>query len=262
MVPITEGVTHRRSISQLKTYTRCGELYRLERTLDLGEYPAAWTFLGTAFHGAYQEWEESGRSVDFLAIFLQDYDGLIDIARESVPSLSRWGRPPGMSVEKSITHYRNRGIKDIPLYEERCRSADWSVVGIEEEFAIDILPDIQVRGAIDRIQRYPDGRYAIEDIKTGSPDESEPDIRQLLFYGFVAINYLNIPVTHGRYWFSKLDRGGDWVDLRDTTLGEWQTTFRMLNDGIMDEIFLPNPGSKCKLCSVKNYCSLLGSEKV
>lgn len=242
-----------RSISQLKTYTRCGLLYKLERLERLGEFPAAWTALGSAFHETYHEWELSDRQTDWGAEFAIRYDQLIERARSDQPDLKLWGRPPGMSVDKSIVHYRKRGLeKDVPQYRSRCEESSWEVVALEQEFSID-LDGIVVNGAIDRIQEYPGDGLALEDLKTGSPDD-EDDSRQLEFYGFVGNALFDYGIRNVRYWFTKLDRPGKWIKLSKPR-DYWVEQFHLLNEVIEGGIFLPNPGKKCQLCSVKPWCS-------
>jgi putative RecB family exonuclease len=253
-------------VSQLKTWTKCGERYDLERNFDLGEFPAAWTTLGTSFHVAYDRWESSGRTSDFLADFLDDYDSELSAARERVPDWRRWGKPPGMSVEKSISHYRNRGIKDIPIFMERRLTAEYEVVDTEVEFEIELVPrylqsdddELRIKGSIDCLLRWPDGSLTIDDVKTGSPDNSEDDIRQLQVYLFAG-QKTGLNVTAARYWFTKLDRASPWVTLKPWMDEDYFTgVFETLDTAIGRSIFLPNPGKHCGLCSFKSVCSVMG----
>lgn len=257
-----------RSISQLKTYTRCGELYRIERQTDADEPPAAWTALGSAFHMAYEDWERSERSLDFRAKFFEQYDMLIDECRGLQPDLKLWATPPGMSAETSIKHYRKRGgEKDVPNYIQHCEEAPWELVSLETPIDVTLFGGIFVRGTLDRLEFFPGtSEYAIEDIKTGSPEDEE-DTRQLEFYAF-AYNYIlglkaEHPdrVTKVRYWFTKVNRGSPWVFVDPKKdMAYWSKLFGDLDRAIREEIFLPNPGKKCGLCSYYKVCSFKGEQ--
>lgn len=255
IVSDAENERHR-SISQLKTYTRCGEQYRLERIEEHPETPAAWTALGTAFHESYQAWEESERSLDFGEKFLGLYDTLIDDWRSEFPDLNQWAKPPGMSVVTSINHYRKRALAhDVPEYQLHCEQSAGEVVGIEIPFSID-LGGVRVQGRIDKVEYYPGSdMYVVEDLKTGSP-EADDDTRQTEFYGFVA-NELGYEVKKARYWYTKVNRGGDWVEVNKPKT-YWLRMFEQLDWAIEDKLFLPNPGKICGLCTYRKACSFKG----
>jgi putative RecB family exonuclease len=170
-----------------------------------------------------------------------------------------------MGVEKSIIHYRNRGIKDIPIFMDRRLTADYEVVKTELEFELELqdeesryLGPLVIKGGIDCILRWPDGRLTIDDVKTGSPDNSEDDIRQLQFYLFAA-EKLGYVVSAARYWFTKLDRASPWVTLKPWMDEDYFSgVFEDLDKAIGHGIFLPNPGKHCGLCSFKSVCSVMG----
>ena len=257
-----------RSVSQLKSVTRCGEAYRVSRlqTPRPPYRPAPWTILGLALHEAVMAWESDDRRGSLADRFASAYDLEVSRAWERQPDPDLWLLPPNTkTVKAAIANYRRRGIeRDAKLYEERCREAEWEIMtlpdgrkALELEFSLD-LNGVTVKGAIDRILWYPKlGIAAKEDLKTGGPDD-ENDVRQLAIYRIAALECYKVNLTHGRYWFTKLDRPGEWVDLtrydRQYLTEQYHILDRMIEQGLL----LPNPGKICKLCDVRPWCREMG----
>jgi putative RecB family exonuclease len=161
--------------------------------------------------------------------------------------------------------YRNRGLeRDVPQYLSRCLEAEWEIYRFDDgsqalELPYEItLGEVVVKGYIDRIQWWPERGYAtLEDLKTGNLEKW--DRRQLGTYSLAAGMEYGIEINHARYWFTKTDQPSDWFDMSryDT---EYLTKIYADVDRIIDQqLFLPNPGDHCTLCSVKPYCRELGS---
>lgn len=249
-----------RSISQLKTFTKCGERFLLERIhrAQMPARPAPWTIMGVAVHGAIMEWEKASRQIDVLELYYEMYDEQVEGAWQEQPAERYWFLPPmAKNVSKSLASYRERGYEQLEVYLETVEKAPWVLEKIEEPFEID-LDGIVVRGAVDRLLYYPGSDlYVVEDLKTGSPQD-EDDARQLGFYALVARELWDIPVTKGQYWFTKLNRSSPEVDLERFDFNFWAETFKILDSSIDQGLFLPNPGKQCGLCSVRPWCSTQG----
>ena len=210
------------------------------------------------FHDTVMEWEKSDREIDPFKYFGTKYDAMVVEEWDKQPDEDYWILPPGTkTVKSSIINHRKRGLDDLVRYVDRCRDASWELSCLEREFEIGI-GGVTVRGAVDRILFYPTTEeYLIEDLKTGSP-KGEEDVRQLGFYAYVARTLWDIPVLEGRYWFTKLDRGSDVVDLSGFDQGYWERSFERLDAGINQGLFLAQPGYQCGLCSVRPWCSTMG----
>lgn len=259
-----------RSVSQLKALSSCGERFRLERLMryDLPVTPSPWTGLGIALHEAFCDWEKFDRQIDVCEYFLKYYNAYIEDSLEKQPDLEYWVIPPGSKdVKKSIESYRNRGLtKDVPTYRDRCLEAEWEIYTFEDgtkalelEYEI-VLNGVTVKGAVDRVQWWPDGRATIEDLKSGNLEYW--DQRQIGTYAYALREVYDIPVRWGRYWFTKTDQPSEWYDLAryDTDyLGELYST---LDKVVGQKLFLPNPGDHCKLCSVRPYCRENGWKEI
>lgn len=266
---MSDHKTYTRSVSQLKSVTKCGESFAISRGFR-GERPPkrpwAQTVAGSAFHEMIVAWERSERSTDPLALFETFWESELEKAKEEQPDLALWMRAPRVkSGEASLKAVYKRFVeKDVPDYIARCREADWELFklpdgspALEIEFEID-LEGITVRGYIDRIQWWPSAKMvAVEDTKTGNID-GEVDSRQLGLYRLGAEEVYDIDLTHGRYWFTKLDRGSDWVDLTRYSREKLAEDYRKLTEIIQQDLLLPNPGKHCQLCDVRPWCSELG----
>lgn len=258
-----------RSVSQLKSATKCGESYAISRGFR-GERPPsrpwAQTVAGRAFHDMIMEWEKSERTLDPLQTFNTHWDKFLAEAKAEQPDLSLWMRPPGTKTgETAIKNVHKRFVeKDIPKYIQRCKEAEWEVfrladgrLALEIEFELD-LDGLTVRGTIDRIQWWPEAKMvAVEDTKTGSPDD-EDDARQLGLYRFGAEEVYDIDLTMGRYWFTKLDRPSSWFDLTRYSRERLTEHYHKLDNIIQQDLLLPNPGKGCKLCDVRPWCGEQG----
>lgn len=262
---MSEQKRYSRSISQVKQLTKCGQAYYLERlNRDLvPRRPAAWSISGSAFHEALLRWEKSERTDSLLELFEVEYDRMVDEEKEKQPNLDLWMKPPRTkSVEQDIKNYRKRFLeKDVPNYERRCREAEWEILrlddgtpAIELDFEIEV-GGIPVRGAIDRIQWWPNQGFAtVEDTKTGSPDNHEFDHRQLGLYAYALEVNLGISLMYSRYWFTKVDRGSQWVNIERYNEEYWTQVITTTDKIIQQGLFLANPGKHCELCPVRPYC--------
>lgn len=256
-------------MSQLKSFTRCGEAFRLEKICKAPRTPAAWTVLGVVIHEVFVQWEISDRQIDVCEYFLSMYDRQIEEELERQPDKTLWQRPVKHTWDKSVEFYRERGAnKDVPEYRQRCIEGQWQVLelpdgtkALELPFTLD-FNGVEVRGALDRIQWWPEQKMAaLEDLKTGSVDD-EADARQLGVYALAAQEIYDIDLTNGRYWFTKLDRPSPWIDLRRYTREYLTEMFVTLDNAIDSGIYLPRPGKQCTNCGVKPYCREMGFKKL
>jgi putative RecB family exonuclease len=255
-----EARRYTRSISQLKSYSKCGEQFYLERIRrqEMPSRPAPWTLLGVAVHDTIMAWEQADHDIDALDHYYGIYDTLAETAWLDQPNPEYWFLPPmAKHVKNSIASYRERGAEQIRTYIDKYLYRPWEISCLERQFEID-LDGVTVKGAIDRILYFPDDDfYLVEDLKTGTVKD-EADHRQLAFYAFVARELWGIPVNHGRYWYLKADRPSETYDLGRFGREYWVTQFKALDKAIELDIYLSNPGQSCQLCSVRPWCRSQG----
>ena len=259
-------VRRARSVSQLKSYTSCPLAFKLERLEKKPSPPAAWTIKGLAVHQAIQLWEESHRAYDWPSGYRNSFDIFRRKAEEKYPDLTQWIKTPSVkTTERDLELREEQGLKELEVYVNRAlrQHDEWQPhrledggVAVELPFELDLGDDLPfyLRGYIDLLQYWKaDGTVTLSDIKTGSDDRE--DYRQLGAYRVALKECYDIDITYGRYWYTKLDRGSEWIDLSRYTPEYLLDQYSQLDRAIESGIFLPNPGkSKCKFCPVKLHC--------
>lgn len=257
---------YRRSVSQLHRWLDCSEAYFLERMVKpkLPQRPAAWLALGTSFHESAAQWEISGRTLDFEALFFDLYDRDISILKDDQPDESMWLKPFRSKVSADIDNRRSAGAKMVKHYIEDCQDAEWKIAeiggapAVEIEFEID-LGGVPVVGFVDRVLEWPDGTLTVRDDKTGN---REKRTYQLGVYTLAINELFDLDIRQAQYWYAK-DRGSsDWVWTKRYTRSYLTDIFRTLDSSIDQRLFIPNPGDRCDLCTVRDYCREMGTEEV
>lgn len=258
-------VAHR-SVSQLLKYSQCSESYRLSYVdKQHGWRPAAWLAQGTAFHVAVQDWEESGRDVgfDICRTYEVAYDTEIESFKLHEPDLKLWLHAPKTTTENDIAARRIRGVEQLKNYVQFAEDNpfgikaidDWTL-GIEIPFEVEI-GGVLVKGAIDQILLDFDG-VEVRDLKTGNRESANI---QLGLYAFVVEKIFGWPVTKASYYYAKDNKV---VTLSRKDLDRYDeeylsSLFQSLETGIENKVFIPNPGSACTLCPVRDNCREMGS---
>jgi len=255
-----------RSVSQLLKYSNCSEEYRLMYVDKKNPFrPAAWLAQGTAFHAAVQGWEDSGRFVgfDIGREYVLAYDAEIESFKQRQPDLKVWLKSPRVTTEDDIDNRRERGIEQLRNYvsfaEENSfgiKPIDDYTLALEVPFEVEI-GGVLIKGAIDQILLDFDG-VEVRDLKTGN--RASANI-QLGVYTFVVEKIFGWTVTKASYYYAKDNKV---VTLSREDLNRYDETylselFQGLERGIENKIFLPNPGSQCTLCPVRDYCREMGS---
>lgn len=262
-----DDVTIRRSVSQLNTFNDCSEKYFLERRAKAPQQPAAWFAMGTAIHAAIEEYEKDGRVADYGElhdIACDEYDKAIESDLEKQPDMSKWmtgGRKKG---EDDIRDRRKKLGEHVSNYVEFAEATEdeWRILdtpigkAVELEFSV-MFGNVEVKGFIDQIRQYRDGRVAACDLKTGSRIPSNS--LQLGTYGIAMRQNLgldmNPPLAY--YWMSK--NGKNIEEPMNMWTHEVLTTmFTRFDQAERAGLYLPNPGDQCRTCGVKDACPVMG----
>lgn len=260
----------RRSVSQLNSFTSCGERYRLERLVKgLPERPAAWTAVGTAFHSAYEQWELSERVGPLLAErFEEQYSQVIAGYRDAQPDEKWWVKTPNVkTVGRDIELRLEHGLKQATAYQEMCETSDWipwttpeGKPAVEVPFRVR-FGAVEILGYVDLIKEWPDGLLTLEDTKTGNKDNVNN--RQLGLYTYAMNLIYGLDIVKAEYWYTKLGASGGYVAVGDNsryTLEYLSDQYTKLDYGIGNRLFLANPGKQCGMCSVLPFCREMGSD--
>ena len=272
VIELADVVPHR-SVSQLSTYTQCGEQYRLQRVAKVPERPAAWFMHGSGFHEAIEEWELSERQMTLdqaQKVALDYYDKAIAEALEKEPDYSRFmtgGRKKG---ENDIADRRVKMAEQVGIYIQYAlaHQDEWRIarfgprgVAAELEFNIQFGP-VMVKGFIDQVREYRDGRLVPVDLKSGSKEPASGF--QLAVYAHSINEYMGVLPEHGAFFMPKLRRdntlvGDVWKDLTPFTRELVNGMFEDFDKAERAGIYIPNPSDSCRTCSVSDYCRVKGN---
>lgn len=258
-------MTSHRSVSQLESWIRCGEQYRLERVAGAPSRPAAWFHQGTAFHKAVEAYERGFRreSADTIVrLYESEYDALVAADREREPDLSMWMTGGRVRAEDDIARRRERGANQVRGYIEYVRrdpGRPWLLPGgepaIEVEFSLD-LDGIEVVGVIDQIWQWETGQVGPRDYKTGRKTPAWPI--QLGVYGLAIEEEFGFRPAWGDYYMAKNNAPGNPISLAPFTRDRITRWFHDLDRAVRSGIFLPSPGDGCRTCGVSAHCQAVG----
>lgn len=271
-VPV-EITPKRRSYSQLSSYARCGEAYRLTRLVrpKLPQRPAAWTAHGLAFHEAAETWERNDRQEDFVELYSAAFDAQIEAFTEIQPNLWMWQRPWNKkTTELHIAAQKETGLEQARNYPQFIKNYGMDILRDENDMpAIEIgfeldFSGVPVVGYIDIVRQF--GEQVIPvDIKTGNRVKANT---QLGLYKIALEETYGMSVSHGEFLYTKGGRNTpnqaevEKVNLDQYTRPYFEEMFATLERGIQAEVFLPAPSDACGLCAVKSYCREKGETPI
>lgn len=265
---MTEAEFRWRSVSQLTTYAKCSEAFRLQKLEKAPQQAAAWIAEGNAFHDTIDLWETSGRngSPAQLSEWAEGfYLAEIGKLKAEEPDLSKWlksgVRKPETDIETRLKQVR----ESVSHYATTVLTEPWKPMALpdgspasEVPFEIKLSDTLGLRGQIDMVMQWPDGSLRVRDYKTGS---KLPGKLQLRVYRLALKEALGIDVLYGDYWLSKkgiIDGPHDLSGARERVVAY----FDALNRGIEERVFIPNVGDHCTPCAVKKFCREQGNEAV
>lgn len=252
------------SASQLATYSRCPQLYKLQKIDKVPSPPAAWLVKGQAVHSTFEGWEANDRNIPVDFAYEQSWEENLADYVTQYPDLDTWIKTPRVNTVKRDLELRKAdGLLEVQRYVARAEAEAhlWEVARLPSgDLALEIPFRINydtfvVTGRIDVVQRWKhDGSLTVGDYKTGS--DSSENYRQLGTYRVGLLEDFGIDVTYGTYWYTKLDRSSGWIDLSRYTKEFLYNQYAALDRAIKSEVFIPSPEkNKCKLCSVRQHCS-------
>lgn len=272
MIELADIVPHR-SVSQLSTYTQCSEQYRLQRVAKVPQQPAAWFVHGSAFHHAIEEYELSDRQMteeQAKQAGYAYYDREIAEQLEKEPDYARWMTGGAKKGENDIRDRRERMADQVGIYISyaEAHADEWRIYpigprgkAVELELNL-VFGGVTVKGFIDQVREYRDGRLVPVDLKSGSKEPASGF--QLAVYAQAINEYLGVLPTSGAFFMPKLKRdqslvGDVWKDLSAWNRDLLDGMFRDFDNAERAGIYLPNPGDGCRTCGVAEYCRVNGN---
>jgi len=161
----------------------------------------------------------------------------------------------GYPSKKDREDYKKKGLEAIyKFWENYQANPPREILFLEKKFSFKVGSDI-IKGAIDRIDKLPDGRLEIIDYKTGKTktklDYSEK--RQLILYQLFIEGFLKTPVGALSYYYLE---SGEKLSFKAT-----EKDIARLRLEIKEEIaaikkreFPPKPSQMCGFCDFNSIC--------
>ncbi|WEB38749.1 PD-(D/E)XK nuclease family protein [Streptomyces yunnanensis] len=248
------------SVSQYTTYAQCAHQWRLQRRERAPQRQAAWFEHGKAFHAAIEQYERHGRTLGpetVVGFFEHEYDMGIEAALDREPEPYMWMAGGRTKPETDIKRRLDVGAqqtRDYITWAQQSPDRIWTTpdgrAAIELEFRLD-LDGVAVVGFIDQIVEHPERGLVVRDLKTGTTRS----LFQLATYKIAIEELYGVEVNYGDWYMAKTGGLSEPVDLRYVTRDWLAEQYSMLDRGIKNEVFIPNPGSHCFACTVKPSCN-------
>jgi DNA helicase-2/ATP-dependent DNA helicase PcrA len=151
--------------------------------------------------------------------------------------------------------YKKRGRESLKLFYTDLENNGWpSVMFLEKNFSHK-FGDYFFKGAIDRVDRLPDGTVEIIDYKTGSPKEKldYQAKRQLILYKIVMEESFGLKVSKLSFYY--LENGiKATFEADDKMMEKLKLEIIEAVKEIRKGEFLPNPGMMCEFCDFRDIC--------
>lgn len=256
--------SRRRSFSQLKSWSSCGEAYRLERVVKAPRRPAAWFTHGTAVHAAIEAYERSGRGLSperCIEVFEAAWSESIMKDYDREPDLSVWMTGGRRKPDTDIELRYEEGKVQVLSYLEYIKASGEAIwIAPDGRLAVELkieftLSDVPVIVYIDQVIITKDGRLVVRDLKTGSSYNSP---LQLGTYDLALEAEYGVRAWWGDFWLAKKAKPSSPVDLHPYTaerLGAW---YAQMDAGQRAGIYIPSPGDHCRVCGVSQWCTAIG----
>lgn len=252
------------SWSRLRTYSNCGESYRLHYVQDLPSEPSGPAIAGKAMHEAIAAAEaaESWRDEDDITM-VQTFLGNLTTAIEEIggPEICRWGGRKdrdGNPSEDYLWWVQYAGDLFCRRYSAiRRRDEELGVHlfgdGVELELAIDISGRHFV-SYIDQLLVDGNGQPIVRDWKTGTM----VDPIQLGVYSYVLEHStLGLHVDQGQIGYLRGNDHTKWI--REYDLAPLRAVVpRLLDDlirGVEAKVYPLRPSPFCVACGVRAACA-------
>lgn len=254
------------SYSQMSTYLRCGEQYRLERLLRAPQAPA-WALVGgSAVHTATEEWDRAlleGTVIDdHVALWakhftaqIEDTEAKSDVPKEEWRASGR--RSKDWPDKETEAFWNHKGPEFVANWAAWRLNSPWEIwtapdgrPAIEIDFTITVA-GVLVKGAIDRIMETPDGEILPVDIKSGGEPD---DTLQLGTYAKAMRDHMGVNPSYGTYWMARTGSTTNTHPMGKFTDAYLAYMYGGARKGMEAGIFLPKVTRMCGSCPVRAAC--------
>jgi len=259
------------SFTQLKAFETCPLQYKFAHVLRIPVMGRATFSFGKTIHGALQKFfalvsERQGTAQGTLFPPEADPATRGDTVKTDTPVgklvtedelmklydaswIDDWYDTPARKKQ-----YRDNGKKLLAAYYAAVKDSRVNPAYLEKPFNLKI-GDATLRGAIDRMDKLPDGSVRIIDYKTGAPkDEKHVDREQLLIYQLAAHEVLGEKPSLLTYYFLEDGSSVDFLGT-DAELAELRASVGNTIAKIRASDFIATPNKiTCDHCDFKDIC--------
>lgn len=271
------------SISQLSSYLRCGEQYRLEKVHHVPSRPSWAAVGGKAVHAGTEDWDHANLqgggaavTLDLVTVWTQRFEDSIKEEEERSGYESADFRASGRA-SKAWPDKENRQWweQNGPLMLERYvawrQTSPWEVwetpagepaIELEVTASFGVGEDkTPVKAFIDRVMVHTgDGTLAVVDIKSGSIPSGTMQLGQYAESLARVLDWTR--PQYGFYWNARTGSTTAPEEL-DRWSGQF---FDYAHKGVTErkkkqDLYLPQVSNLCASCGVRDYCRYVGGEK-
>lgn len=256
------------SWSSVSSYTECGYRWLLDRRLASSSIEWLNTLGGSTLHEVTElvDRQRLGEDVEvptfeqhLVKLIAESPAGArIRVSGQKRTKLQFTGGPNKQDLEWWLTY----GPQMVDQWAEFQAETGWVIArlpdgawGIELDFEIEI-EGIPVRGSIDRVMLTPEGDIVIVDIKGGRTSA----VMQLGTYALALSEVYGLDADWATFWQPKLEDekhpiGKYWREhMPSYPFAQLRAMYVGTDDSIRRGVFLPNVGSGCSGCTVKQAC--------
>jgi len=243
------------SFSQLEAYDNCPLQYSFNFILNVPSLPKAAFVFGRVMHAAVRDFfllpPQSGQKDLF--------GGQGETRRPNLDDLlaayeKNWD-DDGYNDRKDRDDHKKRGRKMLEVFYRKLEENGWpEIMFLEKNFLVRV-GKYYFRGAIDRVDRLPDGSVELIDYKTGQAKNKLDyrNKRQLLLYKLAVERGLNFKVGRlSYYYFDSGEKQSFSPALSDEE--KLETDLIAGAEKILEGKFPPNPGFLCEYCDFRQIC--------
>lgn len=278
-----------RSWSQLSSFTRCGEAFRLERVVRVPVAPAVWFAAGTAYHKACEDFDRSASVYGVAAaaegigsgvadglwgpVFNLLLDAELNEMRAKEPDETKWRTAGRKTKDKpngeDVAWWRANGPGMVEKYIDwRVANADVYEIlilpngepALETEMTV-MLGDVAVKNLPDMVLVDRNtGATIVVDRKTGArvPD----DDGQLGTCKLALEQTFGIPIWYGAYFMAKTGELTEPKPLDQFEDGALIERYKRMDAAEKAGVYLPVISNLCRSCGVRDFCVFAGGKAV
>jgi len=172
------------------------------------------------------------------------------------------GRPSKAHPDgEDISWWREKGEEHLATYEAWLAQTDWVIPSFDGEPAIELPVAVEIegqsiRGFIDAVFVTGDGEMVVLDYKTGS--RTPDSLLQLGLYA-TCLELMGYPrPSKGCFYMTRKATVTTPESLDRFDAAFWGSILTDFRTALEAGIFLPNVGSNCPKCGVRDYCYAVG----